>query len=70
MTAYPVMLIDYHAGVGEDGAWGYVGDELPAPGQEIAITRSSGLPEGDSMVVSVKSVGEAAPFTITATMLS
>ena len=70
MTTYPVMVIDYHAGVGVDGAWGYVAEKPPAEGDEIVITHASGGPVGDSMVVNVKAVGETAPFTITATMIA
>ena len=70
MNTYPVMVIDYHPGVGADGAWSYIADEPPVNGDEIVIRRASGLPEDDSMVVSVKAVGEDAPFTITATLLS
>jgi hypothetical protein len=70
MNTYPVMLPDYHPGFGEDGAWSFSANGLPAEGDEILITRSSALPEDDSMVVSVKAVSEEAPFTITATLLS
>ncbi len=70
MNTYPVMLPDYHPGFGADGAWSYSADETPAVGDEIVITRTSALPEDDSMVVSVKAVSEEAPFTITATLLS
>jgi hypothetical protein len=70
VTTYPVMLIGYQAGVGVDGAWGHVADEPPEQGDEIVISHTSGGPGGDSMVVSVKSVGENAPFTITATMIA
>jgi hypothetical protein len=63
------MLIDYHHGLGPNGAWGYVADGPPAPGDEIVITQSSGLPRGNSTRVRVKHVGKASPFTITATML-
>ena len=69
MNTYPVMLPDDHPGFGADGAWSYSADELPGEGDEIVITRTSALPEDDSMVVSVKTVSEEAPFTITATLL-
>ena len=69
MNTYPVMLLDHHPGFGADGAWSYIADEPPAQGDEIVITRTSGLSEDDSMVVSVKAVGEETPFTITATLL-
>jgi hypothetical protein len=69
MSTYPVMLIDYHADIGADGAWSYTGDEPPAQGDEIVITHSSGLPGGDSMSVRVKWVDDHPPFAITATML-
>ncbi len=64
------MLLDYQDGVGDGGAWAYEADEPPAEGDEIVITRTSSLPGGDSTSVRVKSVGEAAPFPITATMLA
>ncbi len=70
MCKYPVMLLSYHGGVGDDGAWAYTADEPPAEGEEIVITHTSPLPGGDSMSVRVKSVGDSAPFPITATMLS
>lgn len=69
MSTYPVMVLDFQADAGEEGAWGYTALEPPAEGDEIVVTRSSGLPEGDSMTVRVKSVGHSAPFPITATAL-
>lgn len=69
MSTYPVMVVDFHDDVGQDGGWSYTGEELPAPGDEIVIAHSSGLPGGDSMAVRVRAVRDDAPFTITATML-
>ncbi len=65
-----MMLLDFHAGIGDGGAWVYTADEPPAEGDEIVITRSSPLPGGDSTSVRVKSVADEAPFSITATMLT
>ncbi len=70
MSTYPVMLLDFHAGIGDGGAWIYTAAEPPTEGDEIVITRTSPLPGGDSTSVRVKSVGDAAPFSITATMLA
>ena len=65
------MLIGYQAvASGWTAPGGHVADEPPEQGDEIVISHTSGGPGGDSMVVSVKSVGENAPFTITATMIS
>jgi hypothetical protein len=69
MNTYPVMVIGDHPAVGVEGGWNYVADEVPAQGDEIAITRTSGLAGGDSMAVRVKRVAKDSPFTIAATML-
>jgi hypothetical protein len=63
------MLIGDRPPFGVEGAWYYVADKRPAQGDEIAITRTSGLAGGDSMAVRVKRVAEDSPFTITATIL-
>jgi hypothetical protein len=70
MSAYPVMLLEYHGGIGNDGAWVYKADEPPAKGDEIVITHTSSLPGGDAMSVRVEAVGDSSPFPITAAMLS
>jgi hypothetical protein len=69
VNKYPVMVIGDHPAVGVEGGWNYVADEPPAQGDEIAITRTSGLAGGDSMGVRVKRVAKDSPFTIAATML-
>jgi hypothetical protein len=70
MSTYPVMLIDYHPGIGQGGAWSYTADRPPEPGDEIVITQASGLPDGNAVTVQVKSVLRDPPFAITATLVA